>query len=88
MRPESVEEISLERYCIESERKSSHTGWRTDEKAQADLNPTSQRAQGRCQEKRSLCVRPYTKSLPSARPLSLSPSVLTDAISTGKKGRQ
>lgn len=35
--------------------------------------------------KNALCVRPYTKSLHSACPLSLSPFVLTDAISTGKK---
>lgn len=47
-------------------------------------SPTSQR----CQERSSPCVRSYTKSLHSVRPFSLSPVILSDPISTGKRGRQ
>lgn len=42
------------------------------------------KCRGRCQEKSSPCVRTFTKSRHSARPLSLSPLMLSDPISTGK----
>lgn len=80
-----------QRYCgqtlSESGKETMQTGRGINRAARSDLSPTPLMwGQGRCQERRSLCVRLHTKSLQSSRPLGLSPLILNDPISTGKDG--
>lgn len=87
MRPAVMEKFQP-RYCrqtlSESENETMQTGRGINQAARSDLSPTSHVSAGCCQERGSLCVRLYTKSLQSSRPLGLSPLILNDPISTGK----
>lgn len=80
----AVMKIFHYRYCWQT-LSESESGGRQESKWNISIQPcssTSQREQGR--ERRSLCVRPDTESLHSAHPLSLSPLILNEPISTGK----